>query len=336
MKTRKILCFTIFILLVAVSSMPVLGANTKYDMGDIGLSVSLPDTMVVFTRETPPDDEIFASLGITYDGMMSMMESTHTYVNAMDIDGDRGKEILISCEESNDTDYRKASPSELFKAAEAEKNKIAADGRKIIKTDIYEHPDIDFVETHSEDASSHQIQYTTVISGKAYHFRMVCYGECFSSNEESQFEDIMKSVKFDALSKKKTDKNQKKTEPVSDSSAVATDAKPDSDSSGEKKETASSADEASDGVSTNGYLLAIVIIILVCTVPALVFRFVFAGGGLGCGAATGFALVYSIAMGIICWLWLGDNPFGLSKVLSIVPLLWGFAIYRIVKRNNKP
>jgi len=307
--------------LFVICAVPAQATNISYNIDAVGISIALPQEMYVFTRQVRPDDERISALGLTYEALMSSFESQDMYLEAMDTEA--FNEIVVICEPTSDTNYYELGYDGLYNAAIAEEKSLEAAGRKIASSDLFENNNIDFVKTVSL-SNDCQVQYTTVYNGKKIKIRLIDFDGMVTDDEAESFETIVETVAFASppAVEPKSEEPQKPKDTQVETSAVPENYTP-------------SAESAADaGVDKLGRLLIIIAIaIVICTVPALLFRFVFAGGGMSRGGAKVFAFFYSAAMAVLFYYAVTRYPhLHLSIYLCIIPVLWSFAIYKIVKR----
>lgn len=76
----------IAVLLVAIlfSAQTVFAANMKsYDISELGLSISVPSNMTVYTRTICESKQLLVDKGYSYDSLLSHFETNNIYFNAM-------------------------------------------------------------------------------------------------------------------------------------------------------------------------------------------------------------------------------------------------------------
>lgn len=316
---KRIFLFLLCALFV-ICAVPAQATNISYKVDSAGISIALPQEMYVFTRKVRPDDERIPALGLTYEALMASFESQDMYLEAMDTEA--FNEIVVISEPTSDANYYELGYDGLYNAAIAEEKSLEAVGRKITSSDLFENNGIDFVKTVSV-SNDCQVQYTTVYNGRKIKIRLIDFDGNVTQDEDETFESIVETVTFDA-----PPVAEPKKEPEKNSDAQAA-ASPEPEGGAPSSESA--ADARVDKLAR--LLVVIAIAIIICTVPALLFRFVFAGGGMSAGGAGVFAFFYSAAMAVLFYYVIGRYPeLGLSIYLCIIPLLWSFAIYKIVKR----
>ena len=313
---KKIFCILLAVLFSLFSSISFASATT-FHVENAGLSITIPDNMYVFDRNTSPDDGRIPSLGLTYEGLMASFTAQDIYLDALDIDN--LNEIVVICEPSDDKDFALLSPDELYNAVLSEENAITQSGRTIEDADIFEHGNFDFVKTISKANDTH-MQYTTVHNGVKLKIRLIDFDGNLTKKESENFEEIVESIAFDAPLKAEENKETEeplKTETMPDGNIPTADAP--------KK----------DMPYGNLSKLAFIILaaIAVCTIPALVFRFVFAGGGIKKAGAKVFTFIYTLAMTFLFYYIVTKHQdLNLSLLICLVPILWSFVVYKIVKR----
>lgn len=311
----------ILCLVFALMAYPALAANISYKVESAGITIALPQEMYVFTRDVLPTDERITALGLTYEGLMSAFDAQDMYLEAMDTE--KFNEIIVIAEDTKDANFYDLGYDGLYNAAIAEEKALEDSGRKVINSDLYENNNVDFIKTISK-ATDCQVQYTTVYNNKKIKIKLLDFDGTVTEQESEYFEGIVDTVAFinePVVANKDTTQS-----PAKEPEAV--------ESNAEVKSDASAKSMADAGVDKLGRLLIIIAVaIAVCTIPALLFRFVFAGGGMSKGGAGVFAVFYSVVMAVLFYYALAKYPqLGISTLICIVPLVWGLAIYKIVKR----
>ncbi len=310
---KKIISLLICLTFVLLSASLVYATDT-YTIESEGIKISLPDTMYVFDRNTSPDDERIQNLGLTYDALMSSFNSQDIYLDAMDTDN--FNEIVVIVQPTDETNYFELKSAELYNAVLSEEKNLKDQGREIVKSDLFEAGNVDFVMTVSM-ANDAQIQYTTVYNGKKIKIKFIDFNSELTSAESDGFEEIAESVIFtDAPNVSKEEKDVPKDDPITDVPI--------------KDET-----KSNEMVDKLGKVLIIILVaVIICTIPALIFRFVLSGGGIRSrGGAKAFAFFYSVLMALLYYYILTKHSeLNLSIFISVIPLVWSFVIYKIVKK----
>jgi len=317
---KKIICILICVLF---SLFPLLSfaSATTYRAEGADLSITLPDNMYVFDRKVSPTDERITALGLTYEGLIASFMSQDIYLDALDTDN--FNEIIVISEPTDDKDFSDLTPDGLYKAVLAEEKSLSESGRTIEKSDLFELGNIDFVKTVSKANDTH-MQYTTVYNGEKIKIRLIDFDSNLTFDEAESFETIVETITFDnppaAVGEEK--EPIQNDEPLSVSSPIAAETIT-SDGNAEKLPY----DKAGK------IALIIFIAIIICTIPALVFRFVFTNGGIKKGGAKVLAFFYTIAMMLLFYYIITKHKeLNLSIMLCLVPLIWSFVVYKIVKR----
>ncbi len=309
---KKIIC-ALLAVIFSICSIISFASSTSYNADGADLTITLPDSMYVFDRSLSPDDERINALGLTFEGLMSSFTSQDIYLDALDTEA--FNEIVVISEPTDDKNFFDLSADELYSAVIAEEGYISQSGRTIEKSDLFEVGDVDFIKTVSKSKDIF-VQYTTVYNGKKVKIRLIDFDGNLTNDEAESFEEIVESVSFNTAP-------QKKSEPIKE---ATDDPKPVPVTKEPSKE-----DELINSMWK--ILLIIAVSIIICTIPALVFRYVFTSGGIKSAGAKAFTLFYTIAMTFLFYFLITKhNELKLSLLLCLVPLLWSFVIYKIVKR----
>ncbi len=313
---KKIICVLLTVVFSLLSTISF-ASVTSYNVSGADLTLSLPDSMYVFDRNVSPNDSRITSLGLTYEGLMSSFLSQDIYLDALDIE--EFNEIVVISEPTEDKNFFDLAADGLYNAVIAEENFLVQDGRTIEKSDLFEAGEIDFIKTVSKSKDVF-LQYTTVYNGKKVKIRLIDFDGNLTSEEAEAFEEIVETVTFNTAPLKA----KKETTPVS----VTDDPLPQTKS--ETKEKSKAGDLTG---LINKIILVIATSVAVCTIPALVFRYVFTNGGIKKTGAKAFTFFYTIAMtALFYFIITKHSELGLSILVCLVPLLWSCVIYKIVKR----
>lgn len=292
----------------------------NYTVSPANITISIPDSMEVFTRNTSPDDERFSAMGFGYDTMMESFKSQNIYLQAMGTDSGSQKELVLICAPTDEKEY--SDVTDLYNGAVKESRDLESQGKNVIAEDIFEHSGTDYIMVEYSDVFTKR-EYVTIHSGMKIRIRLTDYEGDITSDEEDFLETIVKSVKIPKAEKKEPEPSKEEiTEPEPEPEIVQN----------------SAGDEAQSGLSkeTKDKIIKFVILILAAllliTLPALIMRLFLFRRGLSRGGAKVFAIIYSILLAVLILYLkdkkiLGDAPL----YIALVPLLWSFVIYKIVK-----
>ncbi len=339
---KKIISLLVCLLILS-SALSGFSAGVNYTVSPANITITIPDSMEVFTRNTSPADERFSAMGFGYDTMMESFNSQSIYLQAMSTDAGNQKELVLICISTDEKEY--SDVTSLYNAAVAEGNALEKQGKTVITEDIFEHDGTDYIVLEYSDVFSKR-EYVTIHSGMKIRIRLTDYDGDISSSEEDFLENIIKSVKIPKTEKKEPDvqKGESSPEETGEETSVneteeensaketeeeTTSSEPTDESSGEKK-FAGLSEDAKNNIKR--FLILLISALLLITLPALIMRlFLFRRGFSRSGAKT-FAIIYSILLAILgMYLFdkklMGDIP----VYFVLLPLLWSFIIYKIVK-----
>lgn len=319
---KKFMIFA-FCLILCIGSIFAYAANHEYTVDEIGISIKLPDSFYVFTRDTLPDDEKFASLGISHEGMMSLFENESIYLEAMNAQD--FSELVIICEETDKANYFDMGIDALYNAIVAEEAEIEKSGRTIVDADLFEANGVDFVKIYS-DADDRRIQYSTVYNGKRYEIRYTYFDKNISNAEDESIDALaealvflQKPAKAQELKKSHALDETPKSEPAS---AEPEKTRPET----ENKTQSSASDKLID------ILIFLVIGITVCIASMLILKFAFVRMRLGKAVSLCITLICSLAMSaVFCSVVFRNNTYMVQSCLCLIFVVWGIIIYKIVK-----
>ena len=307
---RKVL-LSLFVCLIFTLSM--LSAFAQgYNLHDAKISITLDDSLYVFTKDISPDDAKFQNMGISYEALMSDFNAYNYNLYAMDFD----KEYSVSSVDSGDISFYDLSSDALYKAVVNEQTNIQKNAL-VYESDILEHPECDFIKVKYKDNETnyHLVNYITIYNGKKITISLKDTKDEITPLEDESFEKIIEEIKF-------LEPKVVKEEPANNTE------KP----SEIKEETPLAQESKSTNKDLQRYAVIFLIAIVFLSVVAFVLRIVFTNGGLGHKGAKIFAFFYTIIMTFVFYyLSLKLSSYGVSVYYTIVPLIWSVVVYRIVR-----
>lgn len=306
-------------LLMLLSCTESLASGINYTVSPANVTIAIPESMEVFTRDTAPDDERFALMGFGYDTMMESFNSQNIYLQAMSTEFGNQKELVLICTRTDEKEY--SDVATLYNAAMAEGKSLEKQGKSVISEDIFEYGGTDFVMVEYSGVFTSR-EYITVHSGMKIRIRLTDYEDGISADEEDFLETIVKSVKIPQT------KEEKQKPQVEE--------KVNSEPETKEEVSPSSAQQSETSGKTERKIPKIVIlilgVILLITIIPLIMRMILFSRGLSRGGAKAFAIIYSILASVLIWYLKDGKIFDEIPVYFVaIPLLWSFVIYKIVK-----
>ena len=72
--------------LLSAFLIPASAMDDTYSFDEFGMSIKLPKSYYVITRETPRDDKVFSDVGLEYDETLTAFRNADIYLRAYDPD----------------------------------------------------------------------------------------------------------------------------------------------------------------------------------------------------------------------------------------------------------
>lgn len=195
---RKSSTLILAILLVFFMHIPVSAASTTYILDQLGLEVTIPSGYYVITRDTPENDPVFSTFGVTKAALMSQFESSGIYLNA--VPAHSNEEIVVTMVSSPLDNFSTFSDASLETIASFLPDQFADYGIYISEYEIFQHDQAKFIKVYFTDQGRtvHGLQYYTVYDGMAINFTMRSYSGSLSSQQEKTILEVVDSIKFDS------------------------------------------------------------------------------------------------------------------------------------------
>ena len=196
---RLVSFFSVLIVVIIASPLLALAAgSTTYDLDDLGLSIVIPDSYIVFTRSIKSNDPHLSEYGLTKDGMESLMKERNIYLNAWD--EEVNFEIIVTMTENSIKNFSPMSDTVLETLATSLSDQYRKVGISFIKSEVYQHQQAKFLKIYisqpNNDMTVYGLQYYTVYDGKAINITLQSYSGDIDASKESVIKSIVDSIQF--------------------------------------------------------------------------------------------------------------------------------------------
>lgn len=165
---KIILAIIIAILMILACILPAFAVDTKYQVEDIGLTISVPDNMRVITRDTQKDAEVFTLFD--YQQTMDNFEKADIYLEG--VDTTKNNLLLVVTMTTNDRskdidNYNSLTDEELAQVQLGYMDDANYTSCKKVNINDYTYLEL-MMETQSDGKLVQSQQYHTVVNGKNY------------------------------------------------------------------------------------------------------------------------------------------------------------------------
>lgn len=188
-------------LLWYVFSTSVFAAENTYYLDEMAMSITVSDNHIVFTRDTDEKDPNLIMLGITKSELLSFMYQYNIYLDVCD--SDFKYEVEVAIEDSLVTDFNDLGDTALLLLSEGLAEQVKNSGTIYLSSEVYQHSQTKFLKilmTQSvNEISMYELQYITVINGKAATISINAQSEETILEEESLLKGMIDSIDFDAI-----------------------------------------------------------------------------------------------------------------------------------------
>lgn len=199
-----VICLTLLtVFLLASTASATAGTNT-YILDALSMEISIPEDLVVFTRDIAVDDPNLAYFGLDRDALLEQYASTNIYLNALD--KDVAYEVVVTMVTDSGlqfiNDYNAFSDAELLSMASQLGEGYAAQGITYIDSEISkpDHPQVKFIKISIEqpfqDQTIYGLQYNTVINGNAINITLHSYSGDITDSMKAVLASIVASTTF--------------------------------------------------------------------------------------------------------------------------------------------
>ena len=175
--------------------------DIKYHLDELGMSISIPSDLAVFTRDIKANDPNLKLFGQTKESMLSIMKNGNIYLNALDKNGEY--EIIVTMLDSPLENYALLSDTTLTALASSVTDAYKEAGITIDSSAIHQHHQAKFLELNIhqiiDGKTVYGLQFNTVYGGKAINVTFQSYsGEIGRTRQILMQHNILSNVQFDA------------------------------------------------------------------------------------------------------------------------------------------
>lgn len=194
MKQFLVCALLIMALLVPASAFATEGV-TRYELSEVGISIDIPDSCVVFTRDFDPKDPRLADYGYTAKELREMMETNYYYLVSYKNDEPA---YFVMVDPSNAKGYSSLSDDELAELQKQVKIDYRSSGNTLRSTSVYEHEQSRFLKVSGDlksgNISLSMLQYRTVYKGRSIVIGMTSYSSSLNLNQTNSLKAVVDSA----------------------------------------------------------------------------------------------------------------------------------------------
>ena len=172
--------------------------TTTYTLDELDMEISVPNELVVFTRDLDDSDLYLSLFGLEKESFLNTMISSDIYLSAVDMD--TGAEVVVTMTENEVSNFNLLSDAELS-ALQENLDSIYQDlGRTYLGSEIYRHHQATFVKinftTPDPEMPINSLQYYTIYANKAINITLHSYNDAISTEQALMLQNIVNSAAF--------------------------------------------------------------------------------------------------------------------------------------------
>ena len=168
---------------------------TAFEIDDMGLSISVPSTFDVFTRDISNDDPLLAKYNFDAMYLKNFLMLSDIYLNAVD----GPDEIVIAKQENiGYDDFNHCGESTLKYFCILLEDSMNQLGITITEQDIYYHPQMSFIRycAYNPAMSAHSLQYLTVKNNNQMCFSLTSNDGEITEIDKKMMQSVIDSIVF--------------------------------------------------------------------------------------------------------------------------------------------
>lgn len=206
---KKLIAILITICIVVSLNVTALAKNKKYYIDDLELSLSVPDSYSVFTRDYIGNSSLLNKIGMSKKELVKDFKKNSIYFTALSSSVNEG--IIVTMKESADINLNELTDSDLLNCVDRFKQNFIKDGYTLLNYKIYRKSQagykVKFLKFYLKDSSTYKVVYCTIDDGKAISFALDSYIGKISSKQESTIKNLIDSIEFDSIKEKVEDED---------------------------------------------------------------------------------------------------------------------------------
>ena len=199
---KVLLTILALVIVIPLSVLPAFGANSKYSIDDMNMTIEVPEDFATLTRDVKETDPNIKIFGYNTAGeVKKMLKSYNAYINTSPKEGGYG--ILVTMAENKNSkdffDLNLLNKNEINKlVGSAMKSKI--EDIKYKDFEIYQHKQAKFIvfngKIEDSKATSYVTQYFTIYNGQSININLYSYNEPATKEIKQVHKNIVDSINF--------------------------------------------------------------------------------------------------------------------------------------------
>lgn len=184
---KKILLF-----IIGLFVLPICVSAEKYRISDLDLSIDVPDSYLVITRDNYKNNPEMDAYGVTPEYMEQVFTTYNAYLDAFDIS--TGKEIFIIVNPVNG-DYSNYSKDVLEDLIPALESQYISLGATNIKIDIVNINGMNYFQVDYSQGGYYLVNYYLVYQNNGYNFQIQS-SSILTDSDKNAYYNIVKTITF--------------------------------------------------------------------------------------------------------------------------------------------
>lgn len=199
---KRILSMLFALTLLFAFVISVSALDNKYDISELKFSVKLPKQFNVVTRDSSPDDENFAAMGLVYEDTIAAFKDANIYLQGKEKESENPLTITIT-KNSDENSKKINNYSELS----TQERKDLLD--EMLSDEIYvsgvekKHADFICFDIQIKKEADNKVIYgllsNTIVNGMSINFIIQKDGTPLSTDEERILTNMVNSVNFQKI-----------------------------------------------------------------------------------------------------------------------------------------
>ena len=171
-----------------------------YELGELGISISMPENMLVFSRDIAEDDPDLPLIGMTKQQILDVMLDQDIYLNALEQNGEY--ELVVSMTKSPVVSMSMLGEEELNESIASLEQEYSNVGAQLLNCVVYDQAAATFLEIRfsitEDNFTTYGLQYYTIYNNKAINVTLHSYIGEITADHETLMRTIVDGIAFTA------------------------------------------------------------------------------------------------------------------------------------------
>ena len=193
-----LIVMVVLLTVLCICPVTVTAEENTYSLPELDLEIKIPSEYTVITRDTPANDPVFNSIGVSADLLLPYFKANNIYLNALPSVTNE-EEIVVTMTLNGMIDsFSQFQDVELMAIIAGMKDEYEALGYEVLDFRTITYGQTKYIWMHFCDAAKtvYGDQYSTIYNGKAMNFTLRSYAGDVTPQQRVLLRDMISSIHY--------------------------------------------------------------------------------------------------------------------------------------------